>query len=320
MNTENHRTPDPEFVLGEMGTGMMMLGYDPPAEKVPPPDSIPPLHAIDTLDDYLRGYGKILGKKAVTALAPLHVPGHDPLPDFSDMLRDPFPPQKHVIAAGIKMLDEQINGFIVGTMGTGKTLIGMITIHKHAQRSRRQGGHGGKYRAIVLCPDHLIAKWKREMEETVPGAVVHTFDSWKDFLLLANHRVEPQGGPAAEVARGARWASPKAPSGTSSAATRPSGIPTGWRSPIPTWGSVARRSRRPRVGRIIPVDREVVTDETGARSSTRGRGNPRFGSSPPGPSPAPDAARCPATSRASRSPPRNSRRSSTAAPACSSRR
>ncbi len=44
---------------------------------------------IQGLDDYLKSYGSILGKKAINALAPLHVPGRDPLPDFDDMLREP---------------------------------------------------------------------------------------------------------------------------------------------------------------------------------------------------------------------------------------
>jgi hypothetical protein len=60
-------------------------------------------------------------------------------------------------------------------MGTGKTLIGAVAVDMHARRSRRQGGSGGKYRAIVLCPDHLIGKWCRELQGTIPGAIVTRF-------------------------------------------------------------------------------------------------------------------------------------------------
>ncbi len=49
-------------------------------------------------------------------------------------------------------------------------------LHQHAQRSARRGGCNGNYRAIVLCPDHLIPKWKDELEETVPGVKVPMFD------------------------------------------------------------------------------------------------------------------------------------------------
>ena len=78
----------------------------------------------------------------------------------------------------------------------GKTLSAAVAIHEHALRSRRKGGSNGKYRAIVICPDHLISKWKNEIEDTIPGAVVHcwrpegdegtgfTLAKWFDFLSL----------------------------------------------------------------------------------------------------------------------------------------
>jgi hypothetical protein len=141
----------------------------------PPSETILPIREIDSMDSYLRNYGKILGKKAIHALAPLHVPNRDPLPNFDAMLREPFPCQQHVIAAAVKMLDKVSNGFIVGEMGTGKTLLGMLAVHYHAMRSRKQGGSGGKYRGLILCPDHLVGKWVREIEETIPNAIVTRF-------------------------------------------------------------------------------------------------------------------------------------------------
>ena len=100
-----------------------------------------PLKEIEGLDGYLKNYGTILGKKAVNALAPLHVPFRDPLPDFDVCPSSPaIPGQQHVIAAAVKMLDRVGNGFIVGEMGTGKTLLGMLAAHFHAYAVRKQGG------------------------------------------------------------------------------------------------------------------------------------------------------------------------------------
>ena len=135
------------------------------------------LAQIQTIDDYFREFSHFHVKKATELLQPLHVPGKDPLPDFLEANRQPFEGQAHVIAAAIKMLDETRRGMIVSEMGTGKTLMGMLTIHEHARRSVRQGGCNGNYRAIVLCPDHLIKKWRAELEETIPGVNVTIFDA-----------------------------------------------------------------------------------------------------------------------------------------------
>ena len=78
-----------------------------------------PIHQISSMDGYLRSYGAILGRKAIQALTPLHVPDRDPLPSFAHYLRDPFPAQQHVCAAAVKMMDKCASGFIVGEMGTG---------------------------------------------------------------------------------------------------------------------------------------------------------------------------------------------------------
>ncbi len=91
-----------------------------------------------TIDDYFREYSTFHVKKATELLQPLHVPGQDPLPDFSDISRQPFEPQAHVIAAAIKMLDETRRGMIVSECGTGKTVMGMLTIHQHAQQPVRK--------------------------------------------------------------------------------------------------------------------------------------------------------------------------------------
>lgn len=273
---------------------------------------------IDSLEEYFSTFGHFHSRKAAILLKPLHTPGEDPLPPFKGIMRQPFDPQAHVIAACVKMLDHQKRGFLIGEMGciageswvmdpvagcarqvetidgpfhvwawdwdaaefvvaeaespfikgerdlfrvtlsngqefvctdhhriltvdgwllvrevsirlrssehallldmpdperntvhvrsiayersgpywdftvpkygnyvmagvvhhnTGKTIQGMLAVHEHAVRSRHKGGSNGKYRALILCPDHLIKKWRDEIEATIPGAGVTTFDN-----------------------------------------------------------------------------------------------------------------------------------------------
>src|SRR4029077_15071906 len=144
-------------------------------------------------------------------LQPLHVPGQDPLPDFSGMTRQPFEPQAHMIAAAIKMLDATRRGMLVAEPGSGKTVMGMLTIHQHAQRSVRKGGCNGNYRAIVLCPDHLVKKWKAELEETIPDVKVTMFDvagkGCKHLISAMNRLYEPVRCPIGpwKKPQGAEW-------------------------------------------------------------------------------------------------------------------
>jgi hypothetical protein len=115
-------------------------------------------------------------QKATQSLEPLHRPGIDSLPDFSRYMRQPMPAQADVIAAAVKMMDES-PGVIASEMGTGKTIMGAMIIDQHAARSGRKGGRNGKYRAVVLCPDHLITKWQDEIERTIPSPEVAIFDA-----------------------------------------------------------------------------------------------------------------------------------------------
>jgi superfamily II DNA or RNA helicase len=134
------------------------------------------LHQIQTIDAYFSAFGRRHVQKASQLLQPLHVPGRDPLPDFSTVARQPFEPQAHVIAAAVKMLNATRRGIIAAECGSGKSTMGALTIHQHASRSVRRGGCNCNYRAIILCPDHLIWRWRDELEETIPGDRVTLFD------------------------------------------------------------------------------------------------------------------------------------------------
>lgn len=172
------------------------------------------LDNIPSMDTYLGRYGKELGKIAMNALDPLHIPGRDPLPDFDcyPAGRRPFDPQANMIVATAKMLDEQGSGFDVAEMGAGKTIMAMLAIDTHANKRHihptRERGHG--YYCIVLCPDHLISKWRQEIETTITDAHVVTFEKsrkdpeWQQAFRYFNSLRMPQR-VGVEMKHGARW-------------------------------------------------------------------------------------------------------------------
>ena len=70
---------------------------------------------------------------------------------------------------------------VVGEMGTGKTFIGATAAHM-----------AGFERILVICPPHLVPKWKREVEMTVPGVRAAIVESITDLERL---RLSVGSGP-----------------------------------------------------------------------------------------------------------------------------
>lgn len=70
-----------------------------------------------------------------------------------------LPAQAHAAAAVATHLQSHKAAFVVGEMGTGKSLIGPAVAACHRAR-----------RTIVLCPPHLVKKWLREIAVTWPAA------------------------------------------------------------------------------------------------------------------------------------------------------
>jgi hypothetical protein len=69
--------------------------------------------------------------------------------------------QKHVAIGLARTCRRHGTALIQGEMGVGKTTIALATLELM-----------GAYPALVLCPPHLVEKWKREAQEVIPGVHV----------------------------------------------------------------------------------------------------------------------------------------------------
>ena len=95
---------------------------------------------------------------------------HDSWQDnvLAGLKRQPFPAQKHrihacyagLVAHGLPAV------FLNGEMGTGKTLMGICVSALMQQEYSRKP-------VLVISPPHLVYKWRREILDTVPQAMVH---------------------------------------------------------------------------------------------------------------------------------------------------
>lgn len=229
-----------EIVAEGVKTSQLVFPSNGVAGRISPPN----LEGVNTLDTYLMRYGKLLGLRAAEMFNPIYMSGRDQSLDLSfvsaeDPNRVPYSSQANVINAVSRAWFPEKSLIICGEMGTGKTLLGAAAVHAHALQAQgkrttfwREKEHvqvveidgqpicipimterheqpTAAYRALIMCPNHLIDKWEREILLTCPGAKVYKFersdpnradDSYMEVCRYINER---RGG--------SRWLKPNCP-------------------------------------------------------------------------------------------------------------
>ena len=130
------------------------------------------IDTVDPLSKFMHKYGDQIGAHILSTYRPLY--NFDPTLEETAILdtlgtkRKPLPgqekagllpAQRHVATAAARAIRKHGVGNIQGEMGTGKSVQSIAATELL-----------NAYPAIVMCPPHLVPKWIREIEETVPGA------------------------------------------------------------------------------------------------------------------------------------------------------
>ena len=124
------------------------------------------------LGEFIDTYKDAIAQRVVESYPPLYRPSENggTLPH---LLRSPLGAQADAIRGAALSLEAHLGTNVVGEMGTGKTFIGAAAAYM-----------AGFQRVLVLCPPHLVRKWKREVEETVPLARAAVVTSITDLEKL----------------------------------------------------------------------------------------------------------------------------------------
>ena len=124
------------------------------------------------LGEFIDTYKEAIAQRVVESYPPLYRPSENggTLPR---LLRTPLGAQTDAIRGAALSLEAHRGTTVVGEMGTGKTFIGAAAAHMAGFKS-----------ILVLCPPHLVPKWKREVEMTVPGARAAIVESITDLERL----------------------------------------------------------------------------------------------------------------------------------------
>ncbi len=85
---------------------------------------------------------------------------------MDNLLRQPFDSQRRAVHAISSLLFDRGEKAAVlnAEMGTGKTMMAISTSAVAHQE--------GYQRSLVICPPHLVYKWRREILDTIPDAIV----------------------------------------------------------------------------------------------------------------------------------------------------
>ena len=132
------------------------------------------------LGAFIDTFKEAIARRVVESYPPLYRPsenGHK----LPRLLRKPLGAQEDAIKGAALSLEAHRGTTVVGEMGTGKTFIAAAAAHM-----------AGFQRMLILCPPHLVPKWKREVEMTVPGARAVIVRSITDLERL---RISTGSGP-----------------------------------------------------------------------------------------------------------------------------
>ncbi len=110
------------------------------------------------LSGFIDQFKESIARRVVESYPPLYRPSETTV-NLPRLLRQPMGGQEDAIKGTALSLQAHRGTTVVGEMGTGKTFIGAAAAHA-----------AGFRRVLILCPPHLTRKWKREVEDTVPGA------------------------------------------------------------------------------------------------------------------------------------------------------
>lgn len=156
------------------------------------------------MDDYFAKYGHTLVNNLEKLLDPLS-PIKETVDELAFLKKSPFPQQAAIINGAVACLNKKNYAFLIESMGAGKTLQGMGIVEAYFNQKYLRSHPGttiediykdGKlveYRAIVMCPSHLVEKWAKSVMEEIPYARAVILENLEQLVDLRKQGKKPVG-------------------------------------------------------------------------------------------------------------------------------
>ncbi len=153
------------------------------------------------LNELITKYGKSMGEAAERVLKPRFIPGVTLLPDLSAIERNRtkrsgarfafFPSQIEKVGALLEGFKHYGRTWLIAEPGSGKTVMALGAAWVLFRKKK-------DFRALVICPGHLVRKWRREVEWAIPGVMVRVIRSFGELTAWRDAAAK-HAGPAVAV-------------------------------------------------------------------------------------------------------------------------
>lgn len=166
------------IVTGMLSSGMININNTSEKSEV--------IDMVEGLDSYLNIFGDILAERIQNSFVPKYDPSSNNYSTYVNNYDDScyhngielYKAQKATIQASVENFKTNNVTFVIGEMGCGKTALGSgIT---YATNKSMTGMTN-----VVMCPSHLVGKWKKEIETLVPNAKAYIVKEIEDLIALS---------------------------------------------------------------------------------------------------------------------------------------
>ncbi|MBM9514261.1 SNF2-related protein [Desulfogranum marinum] len=163
-----------------------------------PPDKEQEEHKTIQLADFLDEWGAILKAQVIENMDPVYTPKAEDAWDQAarkkmiNLVRPPFESQikRGILPVARSLYKEDYKAAtLVGEMGTGKTFMGLAIAFLDPRPNKR---------ICIQCPGHLVKKWIREAQQTIPDCVCHNLNN-KSLSRLIAHKQQATKPVGTEV-------------------------------------------------------------------------------------------------------------------------
>ena len=145
------------------------------------PATIAPSWLPRSFEELLDAYQDELTWEVLRRMPPFYgMHGSSQDPEVARLLRRPFPAQYHAAKALTTYLRDHRAAQLVGEPSIGKTITSLVAAALLHVR-----------RVLVVAPTHLLPKWRREIQTTIPGAGVVELRRLRDLVPAFSRSPNP---------------------------------------------------------------------------------------------------------------------------------